>query len=220
MPAEHDPRARGVEADQARHLARLGEVRRDEGDPDEVVPVPELADEALAAREVEDGDVRVDVLGEEVEAERAVMEPERGGPLRLRHLVVEELHDVLSPAPGVVDAEWTEDPREQDAAGCPLGAAGHVRSSDPGAAAGPEAPGIADRMRIGSSRHGRVTKGKTGRVFCYAVLEAVGVRSLAAGGAAGWPDTGGRPLRGLLPLRERSRIAPTNSSWSFPVWSA
>jgi len=128
-------------------IPRLREIRRDEGDPDQVVAPTQLPGEPLAARKVEDGDVGVDVLGEEVEAERAVVEPRRRRPLGLRDLVVEELYEVLFPAPGVVDAEGTEDPREQDAVRCPGGAA--ARTDRPSTSP----PGVEDAAReVGARR--------------------------------------------------------------------
>jgi len=79
-----------------------------------VVAAPDLAGKDAPAGKVENRDVGVDVVGNEVEAERAVVETERGHPLRLGHLVVEQLHDVLFASELVVDAEWTEDTGQQD----------------------------------------------------------------------------------------------------------
>ncbi len=99
----------------ASHLPRFVEIRHDEGDPHHVVVASfDLAGESFPTRKVEDRDLGVDVGGDEIEPEGAVVKAERGRPLRLRHLIVVELHDVFFAAELVVDAVRTEDPAQKD----------------------------------------------------------------------------------------------------------
>ena len=116
MAADDDRRCRGVLPDQTAHLAHLADVDDDARDADHVVLVGrEFLDEALACRKIQQGGRRGDVRLDEHDAPRAMMHPEREGPLRSRHLVVIELERIDRAASVcIVLCEGTEHRGEED----------------------------------------------------------------------------------------------------------
>ena len=117
VSAEDDDGIRRVQPDQPGHLAGLQVVWRDERNADDVVVVLQLADEPRVRREVEDGCIGVDVRGDEVQAERAMVESERRRTLDARHLIVVKLHQVFFAPVFVIHAVRAKDAAEEDARG-------------------------------------------------------------------------------------------------------
>ena len=98
-----------------RHLASLVPVRGDERDPHHVVTTPtNLAFKPTAARKVEHRDIGVEIVRDEIEPERPMMETEGRDALSLGHLVVKELHDVFFAPELIIDAERSENPAQQN----------------------------------------------------------------------------------------------------------
>ena len=75
----------------------------------------DLANEAGTRREIEDGGIGIDVRGDEIEPEGAVMHSKRRRTLGAGDLVMVELHPVFFAPVRVVDAVGSENAGKKDA---------------------------------------------------------------------------------------------------------
>ena len=108
MAPEDDLRGRSDLPDDLRHPFRLDEVRRDERDPDVVVPFLHFLSKLLQGGEIEDRRGHLEVFGDEIEPEAPVVAPDGEDPLLTGDLIVEKLELVLLPAERVVHAEGSK----------------------------------------------------------------------------------------------------------------
>ena len=108
---------RGKNSCQFRHFLRLDEVGSDEGDAHRVVVQNYLLLEALEGGKIKHRDVGIEVFGQEIQPEGAVLKAKRRQPLLPGNLIMEELHDVLFAAKLIIYTKRSKDAGEKNAFG-------------------------------------------------------------------------------------------------------